>query len=261
MFLGNFMENSKKHKRTLYELFFKRFFDVVLSLLALIVLSPIFIIVWLINLCVLKGNPIFAQYRPGKNGKIFKLYKFRSMTNAVDKSGNPLPDEKRVTKFGKFIRKTSLDELPQLINIFKGDMSIVGPRPRLVKDMIFYDENTLRAYAIRPGLTGLAQVSGGRSEASWEEIFALDLKYSQRITFWGDIKIIFKTVGCIFKSDAGNAGNSKRDYYYPDYLLRTQKITEQQYKNGIDLANNVIKENKRVEFQKDLHNDDAPKEN
>ena len=108
------MKNSNKHRRTLYELFFKRFFDVLLSLLALIVLSPIFIIVWVINLFVLKGNPIFAQYRPGKNGKIFKLYKFRSMTNAVDKNGTPLPDEKRVTKFGKFIRKTSLAELPTM---------------------------------------------------------------------------------------------------------------------------------------------------
>ena len=129
--------NTKKKRKTLYHLFFKRFFDVLLSLLAIILLSPILLLVYLISLIVLKGNPIFAQYRPGKNGKVFKLYKFRSMTNAKDNNGNLLPDDKRLTKYGKFLRKCSLDELPQLFNILKGDMSIVGPRPRLVKDMIF----------------------------------------------------------------------------------------------------------------------------
>ncbi len=248
------IKKPKKRRRTLYQLFFKRFFDVLLSLLAIILLSPVLLIVWIIERITLKGRAIFSQYRPGKNGKVFKLYKFRSMTNAVDENGNLLPDSQRITKFGKFIRKCSLDELPQLFNILKGDMSIVGPRPRLVKDMIFYDQDTLRAYAVRPGLTGLSQVSGGRSNASWEEIFALDLKYAERITFFGDLKIIFKTVGCLFKSDAGSAGDSKRDYYYPDYLLRTEKITKQQYDQGISLADDIIKQNGKVGYQKELHN-------
>ncbi len=247
------MEQEKKRRRTLYEVFFKRLFDVVLSLIALIVLSPIMLIIAVINWITLKGRAIFAQYRPGKNGKIFKLYKFRSMSNKKDKSGKLLPDNQRLTKFGKFIRKLSLDELPQLFNILKGDMSIIGPRPRLVKDMIFYDEQTLKAYNVRPGLTGLAQVSGGRSYASWEEIFELDAKYSSRITFFGDVKIFFKTIGVLFKSDAGNAGNSKRDYYYPDYLLKTDKITKDQYNQGIRMADEIIKNKGKVDYQSRLH--------
>ena len=237
-------------------LFFKRFLDFVISLFAIVLLSPLFIIVWCVLKCTLRGKAIFSQYRPGKNGKVFKLYKFRSMTNAVDKNGNPLPDEQRLTKFGKFIRKFSLDELPQLINILKGDMSIVGPRPRLVKDMIFYDQETFSAYGVRPGLTGSAQVSGGRSDSSWEEIFEKDLAYSNNISFWGDVKIVFKTIGCLFKSDAGNAGDSKRDYYYPDYLLRTEKISKQQYEQGISMANDIIKTNGKVVYQQSLHNTD-----
>ncbi len=248
------MEKNKKKRKTLYELFFKRFFDIILSLLALIILSPIILIVAIISRFNIKGKIIFAQYRPGKNGKIFKLYKFRSMTNALDKDGNLLPDDKRITKWGKFIRKTSLDELPQLWNILKGDMSIVGPRPRLIKDMIFYDEEVLKAYTVRPGLTGLDQVSGGRSSASWEDIFSLDKQYAEHITFFGDLKIIFKTVGVLFKSDASNAGDSKRDYYYSDYLLRTNKITKEQYDEGIKQAAELEKTKNNVKYNSNLHN-------
>lgn len=244
-----------KRKKTIYELIFKRFFDFILSLLAIIILSPTFLILIIVSKISLGGNPFFSQYRPGKNGKVFKFFKFRSMTNDVDENGNLLPDEKRITKFGKFIRKTSLDELPQLFNILKGDMSIVGPRPRLVKDMIFYDKDTLMAYAVRPGLTGPSQVSGGRSEASWDKIFEADLKYSQKITLWKDIKILFQTVITVFKSDssADGSASSKREYYYCDYLLKEQKILKEQYNLGLEMSQAIIQENGIVSYQEELH--------
>ena len=140
-----YTQSSVKIKRKgPYEAFFKRVLDVILSLFALVVLSPVFLVVFILHKIFIKGKFLFKQYRPGKNGKVFKLYKIRSMTDAVDENGNLLPDNVRLTKFGKFLRKTSIDELPQLWNILKGDMSIVGPRPRLVKDMIFYDEDVLK---------------------------------------------------------------------------------------------------------------------
>ncbi len=255
------MSKKRKH-RTLYEIFFKRFFDVFLSIIALLLLSPVIIIVYIINLFVLKGNPIFAQYRPGKGGKIFKLYKFRSMTNAVDKDGNPLPDEQRVTKFGKFIRKFSLDELPQLINIIKGDMSIVGPRPRIIKDVIFYDEYALKAYSVRPGLTGLSQISGGRSTAPFEDIIEMDVAYTEHITLFNDLKIIFKTFGVLFTGSSTGGGqlDGRQDYYYSSYLLRTGKISQQQYEEGVKLADNIIETAGKVTYQKNLHNSALPNE-
>lgn len=248
-------KSTNKRKRTFYEVVFKRFFDFLLSLLAIIILSPVFLIVFIASKISIGGKAIFCQYRPGKNGKVFKMYKFRSMTNATDKDGNLLPDSERITKFGKFIRKTSIDELPQLINILKGDMSIIGPRPRLVKDMIFYNEDVLKAYAVRPGLTGPSQVSGGRSEASWESIFESDLKYAQKITFWGDVKIFFKTIIAIFKSKGseGGAESSARDYYYSDYLIKTGKITEDQYALGLQMANDIIANVGIVEYKQELH--------
>lgn len=251
------MKNKKprvrKKRKTLYELFFKRFLDIIISLLAIIILSPIFLIVLVAEWITLKGRAIFCQYRPGKNGKIFKLYKFRSMTNAVDSEGKLLPDSKRITKFGKFIRKTSLDELPQLFNILKGDMSLIGPRPRLVKDMIFYDEDVIANYSVRPGLTGLSQVSGGRSHASWEEIFEKDVEYAKHVTFFGDIKIFFLTFVALFKSDANTDGKSERDYYYPNYLLRTEKITKEQYDKGLELAQDIIDKKGVIKYQASLH--------
>lgn len=247
-------KNKKKKRKTVYEKVFKRFFDIIVSFLALLILSPLFLILFICSKIFIRGKVIFSQYRPGKKGKIFKLYKFRSMTNKTDENGNLLPDKDRITKYGKFLRKLSLDELPQLWNILKGDMSLIGPRPRAVKDAVFYDEKVLVAYSIRPGLTGLSQVSGGRSEASWESIFEKDLEYQQRITFWGDVKIFFKTIGAIFKSDAasGGAEESKRDYYYPDYLLKTNKITKEQYELGLKKAEKIIKECSYVAYDKDL---------
>lgn len=249
------MKKNKK-RRTLYECFFKRFFDITLSLLALIVLSPIFLFVFIASKVSIGGKVLFSQYRPGKNGRVFKLYKFRSMTNELDKNGQLLPDEKRITKFGKFLRKTSLDELPQLINILKGDMSIIGPRPRLVKDIIFYNKEGLKALSVRPGLTGPSQVSGGRSGSSWEKIIQDDTEYAQRITFWKDLKIFFKTIIVLLKAEDGSAegtSTSTREYYYCNHLLKTKQISQLQYDFGVSLAEKIIATKGKVEFTKELH--------
>lgn len=158
-----------KQKHGIYEKFFKRFFDFILSFLAIIILSPILILTYLLSLIFIGFSSILRQYRPGKNGKIVVLYKFRSMTNKKDKDGNLLPDKDRITWWGKILRKTSIDELPQLFDILKGYMSIVDPRPRLVKDMVFYSDDVIKkAYSVRPGLTGPAQVYDRNSELSWE---------------------------------------------------------------------------------------------
>ncbi len=231
-------------KRGIYACFFKRFFDFIISLLAIVILSPFIIITYLLSLVILRGNPIFKQYRPGKNGKIFPLYKFRSMTNKTDENGELLPDAQRITKWGKFLRKTSLDELPQLFNIFVGDMSIVGPRPRLVKDMIFYDDDVMKAYSVRPGLTGPAQVYDRRSESSWESVFERDLEYAKHVTFLTDLKLFFGTFTALFKggSASGSANDTKlekREYYYGDYLLKTNQITKEQYDEGHKLASEI----------------------
>lgn len=242
------------YKRTFYARFCKRPLDVLLSLLALILLSPLFLVIALLSKCLIRGKIIFAQCRPGRNGKVFKLYKFKSMTDRTDANGNLLPDAERITKFGRFLRKTSLDELPQLVNILRGDMSIVGPRPRLVADVIFYDAATLATLAARPGLTSLGNVSGGRSTASWEEIFAKDQQYVAKVTFWGDVKIILKTVIVVFRSDAaGNgAADSKREYFYGNYLLKHGKISQEQYNLGHARAKEIIATGGQVVFQPDL---------
>lgn len=177
----------------MYRLFFKRFLDFILSLLAVIILSPIYIIVAFLVKIKLGSPVIFTQERPGKNGKIFKMYKFRSMTSETDENGNLLPDEQRLTSFGKLLRSTSLDELPELLNILKGDMSIVGPRPLLVKYLPLYNEHQKHRHDVRPGFTGWAQCNG-RNAISWEEKFDLDVYYTKHFSFLLDVKIIFKTI-------------------------------------------------------------------
>lgn len=181
----------------MYAKFFKRVMDFTLSLIALICLSPILLVLTVAGAIVMKGNPFFTQQRPGKDEKIFKLLKFRTMTNQKDKDGNLLPDDKRLTGYGKFLRATSLDELPELINILKGDMSIVGPRPLLVKYLPYYTERERKRHSVRPGLTGYSQVHG-RNALNWEERFEQDVKYAEHITFFGDIKIILDTVKAVF---------------------------------------------------------------
>ena len=177
----------------IYAKYIKRPMDFVLSLCAIIVLSPILLVLTVIGAIVMKGNPFFVQERPGKNEKIFKLIKFRTMTCEKDSDGVLLPDEERLTKYGNFIRKTSLDELPELFNILKGDMAIIGPRPLLVEYLPYYSESERHRHDVRPGLSGLAQING-RNAVTWEEKFSWDLKYVGNITFFEDIKIVLLTV-------------------------------------------------------------------
>lgn len=191
----------------MYRHFFKRFFDIVLSACALVVLSPVLLIVAILVRVKLGSPVIFCQMRPGKDEKIFKMYKFRSMTDERDENGELLPDEVRLTKFGKMLRSTSLDELPELWNILKGDMSIVGPRPLLVQYLPLYNAEQQHRHDVRPGLTGLAQVSG-RNSISWEERFAYDVAYTREITFWLDLKIIVQTVGKVFHRSGIHAENA-----------------------------------------------------
>lgn len=181
-----------------YRCFFKRFYDIVLSGFAILVLSPILLALIVLGAIKMKGNPFFTQLRPGKNEKIFKLIKFRTMTNERDENGNLLPDDKRLTKYGKILRSTSLDELPELFNIFVGHMSIVGPRPLLVEYMPYYTETEKHRHDVRPGLTGLAQVNG-RNSISWDQKLHYDIEYVFKITFLGDLKILFQTLIKVFK--------------------------------------------------------------
>lgn len=180
-------------KKRIYERYLKRLQDFICSLLALIVLSPVLLVVAVLVRVKLGSPVLFTQERPGKDEKIFRLYKFRTMTDEKDENGELLPDEVRLTKFGKLLRATSLDELPELINILKGDMAVVGPRPLLVKYLPRYNAHQARRHDVRPGLTGYAQVNG-RNAISWENKFDLDVEYVDHVTFLGDWKIIFKTV-------------------------------------------------------------------
>ena len=181
----------------MYRKYFKRLFDVICSFLALIVLSPVLLVTAVLVRVKLGSPVIFKQKRPGLHEKIFTLYKFRTMTDQKDEQGNLLSDEVRLTKFGKMLRSTSLDELPELWNILKGDMSIVGPRPLLERYLPLYTAEQRKRHQVRPGLTGLAQVNG-RNELDWEQKFQLDTEYTMRITFISDIKIILQTIGHVF---------------------------------------------------------------
>ena len=190
----------------IYAQYGKRIMDFLLSMMALLVLSPVMLVLIALGAVKMKGNPFFVQSRPGKNEKIFKLIKFRTMTCEKDREGNLLPDEQRLTRYGKLLRSTSLDELPELINILKGDMSIVGPRPLAVQYLPYYNEQEKKRHSVRPGLTGLAQVHG-RNATTWESRFYYDITYVSKVTFWGDLKIVLQTVATVFKrSGIGTRG-------------------------------------------------------
>lgn len=192
----------------LYRVFFKRFYDILLSGMAILVLSPILLILIILGAIKMKGNPFFTQLRPGKNEKIFKLIKFRTMSNAKDENGNLLPDDVRLNKYGKILRSTSLDELPELFNIFLGQMSIVGPRPLLVEYLSYYTEEEKHRHDVRPGLTGYAQVHG-RNTVDWDVRFAMDVKYVKNVSIWIDIKILFMTVlKVLMRSDVFEDANA-----------------------------------------------------
>lgn len=218
----------------MYVKFFKRVLDLLLSVVALIVLSPIFLILTLVGAVAMRGNPFFFQPRPGKKGKdgkekIFKLIKFRTMSNKKDKDGNLLPDEMRLNRYGIILRSTSLDELPELLNILRGDMSIVGPRPQLVRDMVFMNEEQRHRHDVRPGLTGFAQING-RNNITWEQKFEYDIQYIDNgITFVGDVKIILRTVGKVFKRSDTVREGTVSDMDFGDWLLKESKVSRETY--------------------------------
>lgn len=189
----------------MYRIIFKRLLDVIISGIVLILLSPVLLLLAILIRINLGSPVIFTQERPGKNEKIFKLYKFRSMSNATDEKGELLPDELRLTRFGKLLRSTSLDELPELLNILRGDMSLIGPRPLLVKYLPWYTEEERHRHDVRPGLTGLAQVNG-RNALGWEDRFAYDLEYVNHLTFLMDVKIIGMTVSKVLRRSGTLSG-------------------------------------------------------
>ena len=192
----------------MYKNFFKRVLGFSLSLVALILLSPIFLVFIILGAIKMKGNPFFYQERPGKDEKIFKLIKFRSMTEEKDKDGNYLPDKDRLTAYGKWLRSTSIDELPELLNIVKGDMAIVGPRPLLPEYLPLYNERQRRRHEVRPGLTGLA-MANGRNSLTWKQKFDYDIEYVDNVSLWMDIKIILKTVKAVISKEGVTSAGSE----------------------------------------------------
>ena len=191
----------------MYTCFFKRFLDFILSLLAIVCLSPLLLLLTVLGYFKMKGNPFFTQERPGLHEKIFKLVKFRTMTNETDKDGNLLPDEQRLNSYGKFLRSTSLDELPELYNILKGDMSIIGPRPLLVRYLPRYNEEQRHRHDVRPGLTGYAQAHG-RNAVTWEDKFKMDVWYTRNVSFKTDWDIFWDTVRIVLKREGISSENS-----------------------------------------------------
>lgn len=221
-----------ERKQGIYERYVKRILDIVCALAALIVFCWLYAILAILVRIKLGSPVLFTQPRPGKDEKIFKLYKFRSMTDARDENGNLLPDEVRLTSFGKALRATSLDELPEAINILRGDMSVIGPRPQLVRDMVFMTPEQRQRHTVRPGLSGLAQTRG-RNAISWDGKLATDLEYIQNVTFLGDLKIIFDTVKQVFFGEKGLEDSDIDEVDltddFGDYLLKAGRVDKEEY--------------------------------
>lgn len=217
------MGSSVTVSNGIYAKYIKRLLDFILSLCAVVVLSPILLVLTVVGAIVMKGNPFFVQERPGKNEKIFKLIKFRTMTCEKDSDGKLLPDEERLTKYGNFIRHTSLDELPELFNILKGDMAVIGPRPLMKRYLSFYTESERMRHLVRPGLTGYAQVHG-RNIVSWDKRLNLDLYYVSHISFLMDFKIICKTIGIVFRREGISVESMENfdDYRKKEILQQKQ---------------------------------------
>ena len=210
----------------MYKKFFKRFFDIVLSLIAIIILSPVYLIISILVL-IFMGWPIFfKQPRPGKNEKIFNMYKFRTMTNKKDKDGNLLPDEQRLNGFGKFLRKTSLDELPEIFLILSGKMSFVGPRPLVVQDLPYYTEEEHHRHDVRPGLTGWAQVNG-RNNLNWDDRFKLDVEYVNNISLKFDVKIILLTIKKVVKASDINVRGTGKMVDFDEYRRKQNELNRE----------------------------------
>lgn len=233
--------------KSIYQRYIKRLLDIVCSLIAIIFFSWVYLIVALFVKIKLGSPVIFAQVRPGKidpntgKEKLFKLYKFRSMTNEKDEYGDLRPDEIRLTKFGEFLRATSLDEIPEVINILKGDMSIIGPRPQLVRDMVFMSSEQRRRHVVRPGLSGLAQING-RNCISWEDKMNFDLEYMKKINFINDLKIALITIVKVFKKEEISSEGMKTAEDFGDYLLRINKVTKDEYMQKQIEAKEILKE-------------------
>ena len=228
----------------MYERYFKRLFDVISSLLVLLMGWPVFLILALLIRMKLGAPIIFSQVRPGKDGKLFRLYKFRSMTDARGKDGTLLPDVDRMTDFGRKLRATSLDELPELINILKGDMSVVGPRPQLVRDMVFFTLEEMKRQSVLPGLTGLAQISG-RNNIDWKERFRYDLQYIQHITFAEDMRIIYRTIFKVGAQEDIATEGMETSEDYGDWLLRRNRITSDDYAESQMRAKRILEKFER----------------
>ncbi|MBO5910813.1 MAG: sugar transferase, partial [Elusimicrobiaceae bacterium] len=223
-----------------YERYFKRPLDILCALGVLGCFWWLFAIIAILVRIKLGSPVLFTQQRPGKDEKIFKLYKFRTMTDEKDKEGKLLPDDVRLTKFGKFLRSTSLDELPEVFNILKGEMSVVGPRPQLVRDMVFMSQEHRKRHEVRPGLTGLAQING-RNDIDWQDKLDWDVKYLTQITFWGDIKIIAKTfVKSFIKPEGITEKNAATATDYGDYLLQHGKVTQAEYQQKQQTAKQLL---------------------
>ncbi len=224
----------------IYEKFLKRFIDFCLSFIGFIILFPLLLILSIIGAIAMKGNPFFCQSRPGKNEKVFKLIKFRTMSNAKDRNGNLLPDEVRLNSYGRFLRSTSLDELPSLINIVCGDLAIVGPRPQLVRDMVFMTPVQRKRHSVRPGLTGLAQVNG-RNNITWEQKFEYDLCYIEKISFFEDLRIIFKTFEKVVKRADIVREGTVSDMDFGDWLLLKNEVTKEEYDRKQEEAREILR--------------------
>lgn len=212
----------------MYAKLWKRVLDFVVALLGLLILSPVLIGLAIAGVINMKGNPFFVQVRPGKNEKLFRMLKFRSMTAERDAEGNLLPDEQRLTGYGRFLRSSSLDELPELWNILKGDMSVVGPRPQLVRDMVFMTREQRKRHKVPQGLTGLAQVNG-RNDMTWEMKMEYDLQYIQNITFMGDLKICLKTLKKVIAREGIASEGMDTAQDLGDYLLNTGRVSRKEY--------------------------------